>query len=164
MRLGVRDELEPGRLFGGDLGFPHPPLPLLVGSGRDDRRRSIAEEPQRIVQVTPSQVLEGPADLSPGRGVEDIGGRIIIQFLHVGWPRGRRQGRNQTGQAIKDIAVQPDPGCLIAQQGPIGGHQTPLCRSQPDPPLEFVELLLPLGDLDRGQLGIVGRTGFRSAQ
>ena len=45
MRLGMGDDLEPGRFLGRHLGLLHPPLPLFIGACGDDRRRCIAKKP-----------------------------------------------------------------------------------------------------------------------
>ena len=117
VRLGVRDDLEPGRLLGGHLGLPHPPLAFLVGPGRDHRRRGVAKQAQRVVKVAAAQVLERAADLPPRRRVEDVRRgldvaarpppRVAVVSIRPGISRVSRSSTS---------SVKPQPRRLVAEE------------------------------------------------
>ena len=118
--------------------------------------------PERVVEVAAAQVLEGAADLPPGGRIEDVraGARHPRSSRRSPRRASVRTG-DQPRQPVEHVLVQAQPGRLVAEQrrGPCA--QPPLGGPQPDPPLQLVELPLPLGDLRRGQLGVVGRAGLR---
>ena len=64
----------------------------------------------------------------------------------------------------RSSSLRPSRAASSTQEPAVGRAQPSLGGAEADPPLQLVELPLPLGELGDGQLGVVGRAGGRIAQ
>ena len=158
------DDLEPRGLLRRDLCFFHPPLALGIGAGSNIWTRRVAADPEGIIQIKTPKVFECSAYLSPRRRIESLPRSVVVQFGPALNDLTFDELRNRPCHPYEVFVAQSQIRRLVAQEAPIRCSKPSFGSAKVHATKQQVELPLPLGHLNHGELGVVGRSGSGIAQ
>ncbi len=96
----------------------HPALAFGIGAGSDVGNRRVSTDAQRIIEIATAKVIERSTNLAARRGVENISGRIGIEFIAVVDHGGLDKVRYRPRQSQEILLGQSKLGRFVMQEAP----------------------------------------------